>query len=319
MPDGKFRHEWGDAPHMQQGRTIMRYPVRTKTRTGFTLVELLVVIAILAVLMGLVTAGVFKYMEKIPYTQTVNDIQQLTMAMETFKAKYGVYPPSSIYLSNTLSDFANTGNGASLAYLSAIWPRINSGFNAGVIDWSGGQGGIPAGGITLEGDQCLVFFLNGPGGANANGWSINPTNPTQAGGPRVGPFFEFPLDRLLPFPHPSTGQSAAVSTMFPSFWDRYSVPSISKGRPYAFFCSGRSAGGYGAHCPSLGVIPYVQSNGRFFNNNTCQIISAGKDMNFGPGGAWPPSAANGGNIPAYTGGAGVDDLSNFSGDMLGVY
>jgi prepilin-type N-terminal cleavage/methylation domain-containing protein len=295
----------------------MRYPVRTKTKAGFTLIELLVVIAILAILMGLVTAGVIKYLDNIPKTQTVNDINQLGMAMETFKSKYGVYPPSTIFLSNIQADFAAAPNGpASLAYLSAIWPRLN--WSAG-IDWSGGQGVIPAGGITLEGDQCLVFFLNGPGGANAAGWSINPTNPTQAGGPRVGPFFEFPLDRLLPYPHPATSQPAAVSAMFPSFWDRYAVTSVSKGKPYAFFCSGRSAGGYGPHCPSLGVIPYVQNNGQFYRNNSLQIISAGKDMNFGPGGPWPPSATNGGNIAAYTNGFGVDDLANFSGDMLGVY
>jgi prepilin-type N-terminal cleavage/methylation domain-containing protein len=316
----------------------MRYPVRTKTKAGFTLIELLVVIAILAILMSLVTAGVLKYMDNIPKAQTVNDLRQLAVALETFKTKYGVYPPSSIYLSNGLADYTANGQQASLNYLYAIWPRLAAGFNAGIIDWSGGQGGIPAGGIVLEGDQCLVFFLNGPGGANANGWSTNPTNPTQTGGPRAGPFFEFPLDRLLPYPH--VGQTAAVSAMFPSFWDAYSAPSVGRGKPYAFFCSGRSAGGYNpaGDCPSLfgplgatnqpAPIPYRQSSGRFHNPNTFQLISAGKDFTFGPGGVWPPTptlgfptAYNPGTVTAVSplSGIGIDDLSNFSSDLLGVF
>jgi prepilin-type N-terminal cleavage/methylation domain-containing protein len=302
----------------------MRNPVRIKTRTAFTLVELLVVMAILAILVSLLVAAVFKYLELAPQTQTVNDIRQLSVAIESFKTKYNIYPPSSIYLSNSLSDYTANGQTASLSYLSAIWPRLNWN-SVPPIDWSGGQGGIPAGGIILEGDQCLVFFLNGPGGVNGNGWSVNPTNPTLVTGPRVGPFFEFPLTRLGTYAHPSTSQSAAVSAMFPSFFDPYATPSIGKGQPYAFFCSGRSAGGYNPNkllptsaivgdCPSLGLIPYLQTNSRFYNNNTFQIISAGKNLLFGPGGVWPNSTA------AYaTQGAGVDDLSNFSGDLLGVF
>jgi prepilin-type N-terminal cleavage/methylation domain-containing protein len=310
----------------------MRYPVRTKTRAGFTLIELLVVIAIIAILVGLVTAGVLKYMDTIPQTQTVNDIRQLQVAIESFKAKYGVYPPSSIFLSNSPSDYP--AGSPHLAYLYAIWPRLNWNSNP-PIDWSGGQGGIPAGGITLEGDQCLVFFLNGPGGIKsngdmiANGWSTNPTNPTQAGLPRVGPFFEFPQGRLVSIAHPKSNPPQSANLSFPSFMDPYGSASGStlvRGNVYAFFCSGRSAGGYGVHCPSLGVNPYIQANGRFYNNNTFQIISAGKNLAFGPGatqlanGSWTNPWPPGTPASAYqVGGSGVDDLSNFSGDILGVF
>jgi prepilin-type N-terminal cleavage/methylation domain-containing protein len=306
----------------------MRYPFRGRTRSAFTLIELLVVIAILAILMSLVTAGVIKYLQYIPQTQTVNDIRQLSVGIENFKTKYGVYPPSSIFLSNNPNDYPP--GSPSLAYLYAIWPRLKFADAGGnpQIDWSGqGKpvGGLPAG-VTLEGDQCLVFFLNGPGGANANGWSTNPTNPTQVSGPRVGPFFEFPLNRLAAYNRSS--QPPTVSAMFPSFYDSYAnidkvtasnlkglIPTTD-GLPYAFFCSGRSAGGYGPHCPSLNVLPYMQTNVRFYNNNSFQIISAGKNLAFGPGGAWPP----GNPASAYNpGGSGVDDLSNFWGDLLGVF
>src|SRR5262249_38313832 len=130
-----------------------------------------------------------KYMETIPKTQTVNDIRQLTMALETFKTKYGLYPPSRIILGPNMDS-------ASQTYLNAIWPRINwSAVNwtqwAGYQDATTTPRNIGAG--LLGGDQCLVYFLNGPWGT---GWSVNPNNPADPTGPRVGPFFEFPHNTI---------------------------------------------------------------------------------------------------------------------------
>jgi hypothetical protein len=47
----------------------------------------------------------------------------------------------------------------------------------------------------------------------------------------------------------------------------------------------------------------------YWNPNSFQIISAGKDQAFGPGGLW------GTNNPAS--GPGADDISNFSSSKLG--
>ncbi len=281
-------------------------------RAGFTLIEMLVVILIIVILVGLVSAAVLKYLDLGPQLQTTNEIQQLTVAVEAFKTKYKVYPPSSFLLSNTASDYSGNAYGSALY---AIWPRIN----VANVNW--GNGGTK---IILEGDQCLVFFLFGPSGT---GWSTNPSNPTASGGTRVGPFFEFPANRLVSFPHAGTSQP--YPTPYFSFVDPYSTPI--KFNVYAFFSSGRNST-YSADCPSLGsplsgpvpvgpfsyglpaasVNPYVQTTGRYYNPNTVQIISAGKNLVFGnPGGAFVP-----GNYPS--GSAGFDDLSNFASGFLGV-
>ena len=59
-------------------------------RAGFTLIELLVVILIIVVLVALLSAGVFKLLDKGPEMQTRNEITQLSAALQAFKAKYGL-------------------------------------------------------------------------------------------------------------------------------------------------------------------------------------------------------------------------------------
>lgn len=76
----------------------------------------------------------------------------------------------------------------------------------------------------------------------------------------------------------------------------------------------------GTDCPSLGVWPYAETIGprsRFVNPAGFQIISAGKDCQFGPGTdgpshTWSPATAA--SIPA----AGRDDLANFYRAHLGT-
>jgi len=270
-------------------------------RAGFTLVELMIVVAIIAVLMSLVAAAVFKAMSLIPQVQTVNEIQQLTVAMESFKLKYGSYPPSRILLSNDPNDYAS--DPTSEQYLRSLWQALD----LSQVDWTGqGSPGNQYGGVLplyLEGDQCLVYFLRGPTGT---GWSTNPSNPTQAGGTRAGPFFEFVTDRLV----------SVHGNPFVSYADPYR--DSGQYNVYAFFCSNRRNGYNDTDCKLLGVKPYYQLVSglpRYYNPNTFQIVSAGKNYRFGPGGEWSPG------LPAASYGSkkdGFDDLSNFHGELLGV-
>jgi len=247
----------------------------------------LALIGIAAVPVWLALSGI-RVIDEPSHIPTVNDIQQLAMALETFKAKYGIYPPSRILLSNDGKQIDRE----SLAYLLAIWPRLNW---SAEIDWSGGVKGFKS--AKLEGDQCLVYFLNGPRG---DGFSINPPNPTAPGGPRVGPFFEFDENRLI---------QRVKGNPFSSFQDGY------RKNVYAYFCTVRTKNNYRADCPSLKVAPYFKKGSmpvKYYYPSSFQIISAGKDGIFGPGGAWAPESA-----AKDVGPNGLDDLCNFHGEFLG--
>jgi prepilin-type N-terminal cleavage/methylation domain-containing protein len=64
-------------------------------RRGFTLVELLVVIAIIGVIVAFVIVGMGG-VKKTQYTSTARkELTQIQTALDNYKAKYGVYPPSN--------------------------------------------------------------------------------------------------------------------------------------------------------------------------------------------------------------------------------
>jgi hypothetical protein len=202
-------------------------------------------------------------------------------------------------------------------YLIKVWPRLATGNAAQPVqqvDWNGNNI-IDKAPTVLEGQQCLVLFL---GGARASsgafiGFSTDGTKPMDTTNPtRKGPYFQFDVARVQP-------QN--------SFPQQYVDPY---GTAYAYFSSGKGANlydvytGLGSHdCPSLGNIqPYFQQGGanpakQFYNPDTFQIISAGKDQKYGPGGLWVSTMGTGGMATA---GAltGADDLTNFYDAKLGV-
>jgi prepilin-type N-terminal cleavage/methylation domain-containing protein len=295
-----------------------QYAKPWKKRAAFTLIEILVVIAIIAILASLLLAGVMAVLYKGPEARLRNDIMQLSNQLTKFHADKGFYPPDRIILRPNFIQYGNTGLDAeSRYYLGKMFPNIGSFTN---MAWAGYQANgspvqtpvAPNDFWTLEGDQCLVFFLGGIPDANGKvtGFSNNPKNPTQAGGDRIK-WYDFEGARL-------TTQFRATSP-FPSFLD----PFLKK--PYVYFSSGRKADNYNTAIPAnvtFNVSPYIQTAAvlavppnpgtpaKYWNSTTFQIIAAANDGAFGPGGVvWP-------SFPVAP--AANDDYSNFHDSKLGA-
>jgi prepilin-type N-terminal cleavage/methylation domain-containing protein len=288
--------------------------VRTGGR-GFTLVELLVVIAIIAILVSLISAAVVKALAKGNETANVVEIRKLSDAVQAFKAEYKVdYLPSRIKLANSLAGYPqattpNTLDFDSIQFLQSMFPRLDWSSTSPPINW-GGQNGA-----TLEGDQCLVFFLGGiqraPGGVpDCSGFSTNPRNPTAPTLERKPVFYEFKSSRLVSRPNG-----------YFVYLDVYAQ------QPYAYFSSYKSRNGYNRYfgqfmdsdCRTIGVWPYAASfsPASYMNPDTWQIISAGADGNWSRGSV-PPTAGPFWNPKNPGSFSGSDDQCNFHDVLLGI-
>lgn len=260
---------------------------RKRQRRGFTLVEMMVVILIIAVLVGLISAAVARARTKANQVRARTDIGQLAVALESFKSRYGFYPPSRIKLCENFNWY-NLGNPKAPNYqldvdsvqiLQRMFPRIDMFAWAnpspmGWIDWNGNLlfdagpsvAGAPAPGAQiLEGDQCLVFFLGGiPDNAPGQqphclGFASQSSNPTAPSGERQRPFFEFEEGRLVVQRRGPAGATPinASAPSYYSYLDTYSrvdttgVYLLGQGNVYAYFSSYKSRNGYNRYVPAF--------------------------------------------------------------------
>ncbi len=297
---------------------------RRAARGAFTLTEILVVMLILVILVSLTAAGVLKIMGQGPQLRTANDIRQFDVAFQQLFNEYPSinYVPSYLILrEDNAYNLANPAEAKSVAFLRRMFGKnlnltpVAAGGPG--IDWNGNLVIDPSGpnGMILEGEHCLVFFLGGipaaPGGPpGCLGFSTNPTNPATPGGTRRGPFFQnWEAKRL--FQDPTNG--------FYVYLDAWPAALNRPAKPYAFFSAYGVQNGYknawsgGSDCLSLGLLPYVAANGTYANPNTFQIVSAGKDGQFGKGGMWNP--LGGGTLPTPNP-ADSDNQTNFTKGIL---
>lgn len=266
-------------------------------RTGFTLIELIVVVLIIAMLASMLVAAAAKVIIRAKQVRTRSDISQFEPAIQSFQTTYNVnYIPSSIILDESGAVYSTPLGQASWQYLTRVFGR-NIQRN---IPWTGGV--TPY--ATLQGHQCLVFFLGGINGTQ--GFSLNPQNPADPTYPgRKGPFFEFDVSRFVP-----------QGVSYPGYQDGFGK------NVYAYFSSYSGVGTYNPNdCSSIpggGPKPYLQTSNQYYKPDRCQIISAGADGVFGPGGMlWTPATAA--NIyPASPTPGGADDMANFYDSLLGV-
>jgi general secretion pathway protein G len=245
-----------------------------------------------------------------PELKTRSEFSQLEAAIRYFQTKFGVsHLPSRIKLSETCTYLDLDAD--SVRFLKEMWPRLSL-EPGNRYDWNGD--GKVEGDWTLEGDECLVFFLGGiPNHDRARpgplGFSTDPRNPTAHSTSRVGPFYEFTSHRLRD----------VHGRGFFSYTDPW-----RRGQPYAYFSAYGKDNGYNrdgdTDCPALGVWPYAEAvapSPRFLRPSSYQILCAGPDGKFGPGtdvAAHVWTSATGSGMPQ----PGRDDLSNFHSKPLGT-
>ena len=226
----------------------------------------------------------------------------------------------------------------------------------GAVDANAPTSGGNTGGILAEGDEALTFFLGGipsvdaSGPIGMSGFGKNPQNPfvndinTQS---RDKSFFEFRAERLYDFD--GDGMPSYIDTL----------GTGNDGRPYAYFVAHPGVGydpndcntnadstgtmlqtfnlGFAVSSGNLyttspGPNPYTSSapapttgtslrTASFINQNSFQIISAGRDRNYGVGGQFLSSGTNG-KLPVSADStvtnrqAENDNLTNFATQRL---
>jgi prepilin-type N-terminal cleavage/methylation domain-containing protein len=316
-------------------------------RLAFTLLELLIAISIIAILASLILAVAGKASGRVHEAQVSADILSLSNGIASFKQKFGIEPPSSIYLYEQAAGWTSTTDPnaiRSMSIIRQIWPNFDFTYAAegGQVDINGdgfydgdGVTNAAAGTIPLSNAECLVFFLGGvpalaapanhyyqnpsPSPAQAGapmGFSSNPVDPFNRSGSNRLTFTEFDKTRLLLY------KAAVVQTM-----NTYLDTLSGQTQPYLYL-SAYGGQGYNVSgelsSPPLGTFADVYRQGPNgatsaspsppWNPNTFQIISPGGDQQYGQGGEY--ETANGNTLLIGARGVERDNITNFSGGVL---
>jgi prepilin-type N-terminal cleavage/methylation domain-containing protein len=271
----------------------MYHRTSSRGRAGFTLVEALVVVAILAILFGMTTAAVMQALTKAEDARVLIEIKQLEAAIAAWKSEYSAsFLPSTMALrKNLYFDTTDRLQARSKEVLSQLYPRMqfpSTNDSTIRINWT--TSGNAQTLLQLDPAECFVFFLGGRfNGIGLDGWSKHPTDPWNGAGTRVKPFFEFSPERIKVRP----------GREFPVFLDPYREKGSNQAQPYIYFTSYKSGNDYsdldyyqfgyqiGTQTYRDRVRPFVDPNSastgslRFYNPNSFQIVSAGRDGLFG--------------------------------------
>jgi prepilin-type N-terminal cleavage/methylation domain-containing protein len=279
----------------------------TKSRAGFTLIELLVVIAIIALLVAMLLPAVQNVRKTAKRTVATTEIAQIGNAIAVFKTKFNVdhLPDGQRGGGPFRLRTQYLGNEPELIYLKRVWPQLPyliGPISPGDPRFHPNGTGLPD--LDLDANQTLTFFLTGGTVTGFQGFSNNPRTPFVVGASTetVGPFFDV--------------TTASVDQVNGRILDPW-------GTPYAYFSSipGNAANSYANSFTwpdetgiPLTVSPYRQPFGGplFMAPKGTQIISAGPDLAFGPGGnQWTPGTG----LYDLTE-IGADDLANFKEGAL---
>jgi prepilin-type N-terminal cleavage/methylation domain-containing protein len=92
-------------------------------RKGFTLVEILVAITVIAILGGMLLAGLFPALRRAQEMSAFTELKQIEQGIESFKTKYGFYPPSFVQFHNRPLTGVDSKVALMRRYLNRISPN----------------------------------------------------------------------------------------------------------------------------------------------------------------------------------------------------
>jgi len=285
-------------------------------RKAFTLIELLVVIFIIGVLASLTLAALQNARESGRRTQCRSELMQFATAAEQFKAKRGDYPILSVgqngrnfrmvtsYLDrngNVLRD-TNGQEWPEAGVLKTMFPSIDLGdtglripSTAVPSGWAIVPEAMPE---VLDPTQMFFLWTTGLHYTGYRGLSNNAKRPLTPPA--------FPEEARLEFlkvPSPVKFHDPGTMSEHTGRWhDPWGTAYVVHG--------GGSVIGAGTgytYGPQRGTAPLTDPAGKTLHPRSFQIVSAGRDRAFGPGGTWVNYA-----------GAGADDLVHFRVEPLGV-
>lgn len=263
---------------------------RHPRHSAFTLIEIMVTLVIIAILMALLLPALNRVRTSGQIALVNAEMDTLKASITNFKRVYGIEPPSGITMfpPGGTGALGNWTDARSVALIRQMWPKFD-------FQQSGGLSAAAFNGatsMTLEGSECLVFFLGGTLDTASGaliGFSKNEKLPFQDSGSRVNPFFEFDSTLLT---------DTVGGNGIPEYLGV--LPSATK--PYAYFSS---YGGKGyrlaendgidgtitatATAPEdAHPLPYFKDSGTNpkvpYNRDSFQLISTGFDYRFGAGG-----------------------------------
>jgi general secretion pathway protein G len=284
----------------------MRLSSQRRPRSGFTMLELMIVIVIIVLLASLLLAAVNKVIVRVEEVRAIHEVGQFAQALEQFKLSYGRYPPSYIVLREAAGAYSANTDYANLNQLTTLFANFDE---TVAHDWN--ADGDVTDTITLQGQECLVYFLLGPG-QNPNGFATNKANPVAislAAPQRIGPFFEANMARLQGIDRLGMNNWDATRGVYRGYLDPY-------GTQYAYFlgmdtatnnyrgylcvfnqpndCSsicGATFMPYWQSCtPAIPILPTAGNPTpnliTFHRRDKFQLLCAGRDRLFGVGGGF---------------------------------
>ncbi len=168
-------------------------------RQGFTLIELLMVVLIVGLLSGLLLVAVTAGVRKAQEAAVATELEQMSMAVESFKNDKGAYPLSGGWAFKSTPATTDSNYGPRfMRTVSKVFPRYAANYAEFRTHVNSGTLHVRAGGLdisTLDQAESLVFWLGGLPDLDSEtkliGFRNDPSQP-----------FQYPFDDTKPIDHP---------------------------------------------------------------------------------------------------------------------